>query len=230
MRLAPRRTPPSPGTPVAHLIEGFRYITRNPPVHSILALLGVVSLTGTPYQVLIPIFADRIFHGGARALGTLLGVAGIGALVGALRIAGRTDLKGFTRQIPLFAAGFGATLVTFAYSRDIRLSCAILVVTGFCLMTQLAASNTLIQTLVPDELRGRVMSVYSMMLMGMSPIGSLVAGAAADRIGAPATVAIGGALSVAAAGVFWLRLPKLRAAVRRLLAEQQAGGAAGVMR
>jgi MFS family permease len=213
-------------SPISRVVEGFRFVIRNPPVHAILILLGVVSVTGMPYTVLMPIFADRILHGGARALGGLSAVAGVGALAGALLLASRRDVHGLGRWVAVSALGFGACLTAFAASRQLWLSGAILVPTGFFIMIEMGSSNTLIQSMVPDRLRGRVMSVYSMRFMGMAPIGSLIAGAAAARFGAPATVAAAGAVCMAAAAVFWTRLPKIRTGVRNLIVAQEM--AAGI--
>jgi MFS family permease len=184
-------------------------------------MLGIVSVTGMPYSVLMPIFADRILHGGAWAMGTLMGATGIGALSGALLLASREHLKGLSRWVAIAASGFGVSLIAFGLSRTYWLSLAILVPVGFSMMIQMGSSNTLIQSMVPDHLRGRVMSVYSMVFMGMAPIGSLLAGAAAGRIGAPWTVASGGAICLVSAGVFWLALPKIRVGARRLIVAQQ---------
>jgi MFS family permease len=213
------------GSTLAHVLEGFRFVLDSPPVHALLMLLGVVSLTGMPYAVLMPIFADRILHGGAAGLGWLMGASGVGALGGALLMASRENLKGLSRWVAVAASGFGAGLVVFSFSRNLHLSEALLVPIGFAMIIQMASSNTLIQSMVPDRLRGRVMSVYSMMFMGMAPLGSLAAGAAAHRFGAPLTVAGGGVICMAAAGVFWLRLPQIRTHARRLMvAQQMAGG------
>jgi MFS family permease len=214
-----------PGSPLSHLKEGFGFVLHNTPVHALLMLLGVVSLTGMPYAVLMPIFADRILHGGAAALGWLMGASGVGALAGALLLASRQDLKGLGKWVAVSAVGFGVGLVVFSLSRTFWLSAAILVPVGFAMMIEMGSSNTLIQSMVPDRLRGRVMSVYSMMFMGMAPIGSLLAGAAADRLGAPGTVAAGGLVCMTAAGVFSLWLPRIRVGARKLIvAQQMAGG------
>jgi MFS family permease len=214
-----------PGSPLSHLAEGFRFVLRNTPVHALLALLGVVSLTGMPYAVLMPVFADRILHGGAAALGWLMGASGVGALAGALLLASRKDLKGLGLWVAVSAVGFGLGLALFSLSRTFWLSAAILVPVGFAMMIEMGSSNTLIQSMVPDRLRGRVMSVYSMMFMGMAPIGSLLAGAAAERWGAPWTVASAGLICMAAAGVFSIWLPQIRVRARRLIvAQQMAGG------
>ncbi|HEV2446210.1 MAG TPA: MFS transporter, partial [Candidatus Sulfopaludibacter sp.] len=188
-------------------------------------LLSVVSMTGMPYTVLMPIFADKILHGGATALGTLMGATGVGALAGALLLASRENLKGLGKWVAMAATGFGVALVAFAFCRIYWLSVLVLAPVGFSMMIQMGSSNTLIQSMVPDHLRGRVMSVYSMMFMGMAPLGSLLAGAVADRIGAPWTVAAGGVVCLAAAGVFWTFLPGIRVGARRLIvAQQMAGG------
>jgi MFS family permease len=188
-------------------------------------LLGVVSFTGMPYAVLMPIFAARILHGGARALGLLMGSTGIGALAGALMLASRRDIKGLGRWVALAALGFGAGLMAFSISRIFWLSAAILALCGFAMMIQMGSSNTLIQSMSPDRLRGRVMSVYSMMFMGMAPFGALLAGAVAGRVGAPLTVAGGGAVSMVAASIFWMRWPQIRVRARQLIvAQQMAGG------
>lgn len=225
MNVPPREEPRHHGSPLANIIEGFRYVMHNPPIHGILALLGVVSLTGMPYTVLMPIFADRILHGGAAALGTLMGATGVGALVGALLLASRQTLKGLGKWVAMAATGFGVSLMAFAFCRAYWLSIVVLLPVGFSLMIQMGSSNTLIQSMVPDRLRGRVMAVYSMVFMGMAPFGSLLSGAAADRIGAPWTVAAGGLITIGAAAVFWTFLPGIRVGARRLIvAQQMAGG------
>jgi MFS family permease len=221
MQVAPREAQPA-GSPLRRLAEGFRYVAGNLPVRSLLGLLGVVSLTGMPYTVLMPIFADRILHGGAAALGALMGATGIGALAGALLLATRRNLQGFGRGVSIAAAAFGASVAAFAFSRTYWLSMGILVLAGFSVMLQMGATNTLIQSMVPDRLRGRVMSIYSMMLMGMAPFGSLLAGWGAARFGSPATVASGGVVCMLAAGVFTAILPRVRAEARRILAERPA--------
>ena len=214
-----------PGSPLSRMAEGFRFVIQRPPIHALLMLLGVVSFTGMPYAVLMPIFAHRILHGDARALGWLMGSTGIGALAGALTLASRRDLKGLGRWVALAAMGFGAGLVAFSISRIFWLSAAILALCGFAMMIQMGSSNTLIQSMSPDRLRGRVMSVYSMMFMGMAPFGALLAGAVADRLGAPLTVAGGGAVSMVAAAIFWMWWPQIRVSARKLIvAQQMAGG------
>ena len=177
-----------------------------------------------PYAVLMPVFADRILHGGPRGLGLLMGASGIGALSGGVVLASRTGLRGLGRWVALASAGFGVSLVLFSLSRSFWLSAALLVPVGFCMMVQMASSNTLVQSMVPDELRGRVMAIYSMMFMGMAPFGALFAGLIAERLGAPATVAIGGVACVAASGCFALALPRIRAEARGIILSLQASG------
>lgn len=218
----PRR---SEGSPLDNVIEGFRFVRRTAPIREVLLLLALVSLVAMPYSVLMPIFADRILHGGARGLGILMGATGVGALLGALSLAARSGLRGLGRLIAIAAVGFGGSLIAFALSHTFWLSVVLLVPVGFFMMTETTSSNTLIQAMVPDELRGRVMAVYSMMFMGMAPFGSLFAGAIASGLGAPLTIAIGGAACMAGAGWFRLRLPAIRGEARQLiLAQGLAGG------
>jgi len=210
MRLPKFEPKPMSSRPLAHAAEGFRFVARTPPVRAVLLLLGVISVMGMPYAVLMPIFADRLLHAGARGLGILMGSSGVGALVGALLLARRESAHGLGRWIATAAGSFGVALVLFSLSRSLWLSAALLVPVGGSMMMQMAASNTLVQTMTPDSLRGRVMAVYAMTFMGMAPMGALLAGAAAQRIGAPATVAAGGVVSVLGALVFAARLPSLR--------------------
>ena len=222
MHVAPHERVPGGGSPLANIIEGFRFVIRNRPIHALLILLGIASVTGMPFTVLMPVFADRILHGGPKALGWLTGCAGMGALAAALLLASRQTLKGLSGWIATSATAFGIGLVIFALSRTFLFSALILVPVGFALMLQMGSSNTLIQSMVPDHLRGRVMGVYSMMIMGMAPFGGLLAGVAADRYGAPAAVAAGGVICLASAGIFWTQLPEIRVHARRMIAEQQA--------
>jgi MFS family permease len=224
MRVQPRTHLPS-GPALAHVIEGFRFVKNTAPIRALLLLLGLVSLVAMPYTVLMPIFADRILHGGARGLGILMGATGVGALLGALTLATRTGVYGLGRWVTFSCAGFAITLVAFALSRNFWLSTALLVPVGFCMMLQMSSSNTLIQAMVPDHLRGRVMSVYSMMFMGMAPFGALFGGAAADRLGAPVAVIMGAVAALGGAIIFGLRLPSMRGEARRLIiAQQMVGG------
>jgi MFS family permease len=214
----------SMGSPLEHIMEGFRFVERTAPIRALLLLLGIVSLVGMPYVVLMPIFADQILHGGARGLGILMGATGVGALLGALTLAFREGVKGLGRWVAWCCAGFGSSLIVFSLSHRFWISVILLLPVGYTMMLQMACSNTLIQVMVPDALRGRVMAVYSMMFMGMAPIGALLGGALADRLGAPVTVAIGGLASVAGSIWFWFQLPKIRVEARRLIVAQAAAG------
>jgi MFS family permease len=224
MRVTPHRKVLLPGSPLAHSVEGFRFVWRTSPVRALLILLGAVSLFGTPYAVLMPIFAAQILHGGAGGLGLLMGASGFGALLGALSLARRNKVHGLGRWVAISTAGFGASLILFSLSRSFWLAAALLLPVGFTMMIEMAASNTLIQAMVPDNLRGRVMAVYSMMFMGMAPIGALVAGSLAHSLGAPKTVMLGGVVCIGGAAVFLLRLPKLRDEGRRLIVSLQMTG------
>jgi MFS family permease len=205
-------------------IEGFRFVIGTAPVLALLLLLGTVSLAGMPYAVLMPIFADKILHGGPRGLGLLMGATGVGALGGALSLAMRSGVSGLGRWVATSASAFGVWLILFSLSRVFWLSALLLVPLGASMMVEMASSNTLIQAMVPDALRGRVMAVYSIMFMGMAPIGALMAGSVAERLGAPNTVAIGGLICVAASTVFAARLPALRGEARRLIVAQSVAG------
>ena len=226
MTVEPRKPVKEPGSPLADVIEGFRFVIRSAPIHHLMMLLGVVSVTGMPFAVLMPIFAAQILHGGARGLGILMGASGVGALAGALLLASRETVSGLGRWVAISAGAFGVSLMTFAFSRSFWLSCVLLLPVGFTMMVEMGSSNTLIQTMSPDHLRGRVMSVYSMMFMGMAPLGAVLSGVAAGRWGAPVTVAAGGIVCVAAAAIFGWRWPGLRSEARRLIAAAQM--AAGV--
>jgi MFS family permease len=173
-----------------------------------------------PYTVLMPVFADKILHGGARGLGILMGATGVGALLGAMTLATRTGVRGLGRWVAFSCAGFGLSLFLFALSRVFWLSAVLLFPVGFCMMLQMSSSNTLIQAMVPDHLRGRVMALYSMMFMGMAPFGALLGGALADRMGASFTVALGALACIGAAITFALHLPKVRPEAQRLIIAQ----------
>jgi MFS family permease len=203
---------------LAHLQEGFRYAFGFAPMRALILLLGLVSLVGVPFTVLLPVFATDVLHGGAHTLGFLVSGMGVGSLVGALYLAGRPSVRGLGRVIAGAVALFGASLVAFAASRNEWLSVAILLVAGFGVMVQMAAGNTILQTIVDDDKRGRVMSLYATAFMGALPLGSLIGGTLASRIGAPATVALGGLGCLAGAAVFARSLPALRAQVRPVYA------------
>jgi MFS family permease len=202
--------------------EGFTFVRSARPIVALLVLLGVVSLFGMSYSVLMPVFADQILHAGAKGLGTLMGFSGIGALGGAITLLLKKEVTGLGRWVAMACAGFGISITAFSQSRNLLLSCVLLVCAGFSMMVQMASSNTLIQSMVPDGLRGRVMALYSMMFMGMAPLGSLLSGSLADKISAPYTVALGGGACLMAAITFGSALPSLRPHARRLIVAQQA--------
>jgi MFS family permease len=225
MRVPRRAAVRDPRSTIANILEGFTFVGRTPPIRALIVLLALVSLMGMPYAVLMPIFADQILGGGPRGLGLLMGATGIGALAGALSLTFRKSIYGLGRVVAFASAAFGASLILFSFSRQFWVSAALLIPAGLSMMVQMASSNTLIQSMVPDQLRGRVMAVYSMMFMGMAPFGAMFAGLLAARLGAPATVAIGGAVCMAGAAVFGIKLPALRAQARELIvAQQMAGG------
>jgi len=196
------------------LAEGWRYVRQSIPIRSLLLLLGLISLVGMPYTVLMPILADRTLHGGPHTLGFLMGASGVGALAAALLLAVRKTVLGLGLWITGSAALFGVALAGFALSHSLWLSLAILPFAGFGMMQQMAATNTILQTIVEDDKRGRVMAYYAMAFQGVAPFGSLLAGWVTDRIGVSETLVIGGILCVAGAAWFGSRLRSLRAVVR----------------
>jgi MFS family permease len=220
MIVPPREERPDSASGIERIAEGFRWVARTAPIRALLLLLGLVSVTGMPYAVLMPIFADKVLNGGARGLGILMGASGVGALAGTLTLAAKREVRGLGRWISFASFGFGASMILFASSRSYPLSVVLLVPVGFCMMLQMSSSNTLIQTMVPDELRGRVMAVYSMMFMGMAPFGALVAGAVANHIGAPITVALGGLTCLAGSLIFGSRWPSMRGEAHQLIVAQ----------
>ncbi len=213
------------GSVVSRMVEGFGFVARTPPIRALLLLLGCVSLMSMPYTVLGPVIAQEVLHGGPRAYGMLMSAAGVGSLIGAVRLAAKRTTRGLFRWAATAAAGFGVALILFSLSRVFWLSVALLVPVGFCMIIQTASTNTLIQSMAPDRLRGRVMAVYAMMFLGMSPFGALLAGVLAHPFGAPATVAIGGAVCLVASTVFAWRLPGLRSVAKELLDAQRSAGA-----
>ena len=224
MRAPRRHYLGSSASPLDHFVEGLRFVWGTAPIRALLLLLGLISLVAMPYTVLMPIFADRILHGGARGLGILMGATGVGALLGALTLATRKGVLGLGRWIAFSCGGFAVSLILFSFSRLFWLSAALLLPVGFCMMLQMSSSNTLIQAMVPDHLRGRVMAMYAMVFMGLAPFGALFGGALADRLGAPHTVALGAAAAIGGAVWFGLQLPKIRMEGHRLIIAQTAVG------
>jgi len=194
--------------------EGWTYVSGFTPIRTILLLFALISLMGMPYMVLMPVFAGRVLHGGPHTLGFLMGAAGAGALVSAFSLVLRRSVRGLTKMIPIAALVFGGGLVLFGFSRWVWLSLFLMLFIGFGMLQGMTASNTIIQTLVPEDKRGRVMSYYTAAFMGMAPFGSLLAGALAHWIGAPRTVMFTGSCCIAGGLWFWSRLPAIRREMR----------------
>ena len=194
------------GSPFQNFIQGFRFAMSDMPVRSALLLLSLLSLLGLQYSVFLPIFASDILHRGAKGFGLLMSAAGVGAVLGALYFAGRTSYKGLARWIAGTALTTGTGLIIFSQSHVFWFSAAVLLFVGFAATVQMAATNTIVQSRVPDELRGRVMAVYATMFMGVQPVGSLIAGGVAKHIGAPSTLAVFGVLVLIGSLVFLFRV------------------------
>jgi MFS family permease len=217
----PRDAPPrTDGRVIDELRVGFRYVVGFPPVRTALLLLAVVSTVGQPYTVLMPAIASRTLGGGPHTLGWLMAASGCGALVGALYLASRRSVLGLGRVMNVATAVFGAGLVAFGLSRSLAVSLLVLPVVGAGFMVEMASTNTILQTIVEERLRGRVMAFYTMAFLGTAPLGSLLAGVVADRVGPAATVVGGGIACLAAAAWFATRLPALRALVRPIYVER----------
>jgi len=219
MRVAKTNSRARPQRLTAEVIEGWRTVTESTPIRSVLLLLALVSLVGMPYTVLMPIFAGTILHGGPHTLGFIMAAAGVGALGGAITLAMRRSVLGLGRVIVVSASLFGAGLIGLGLSRTIWLSLVAVAVAGFGMMRHMASSNTILQTIVEEDKRGRVMAYYALAFQGIAPFGSLAAGAIAARVGAPWTIISGGVLCIAGGLWFSLRLPRLREIVRPIYAE-----------
>jgi MFS family permease len=214
MRVAAQALRRESGSVLAQLKEGWEYVTGSAPIRTILLLFAIVGLMGWPFSVLMPIFAGRILHGGPHTLGFLMGAVGVGAVISAVSLAVRKSVLGLGRMIPISAGAFGLGLILFGVSRNLWLSLGLMLVCGFGLMQQMAASNTIIQTIVEESKRGRVMSYYTMSFVGMAPFGSLLAGSMAHWIGAPRTVMFSGACCILGAAWFATRLRLIRDQIR----------------
>src|SRR5271167_2019569 len=194
--------------------EGWTYVSGFAPIRTILLLFAVVSLMGWPFTVLMPVFAGTILHGGPHTLGFLMGAVGVGALISAISLAVRKTVLCLGKMIPISTAAFGIGLILFGLSQTHWISLLLMLVCGFGLLQQMAASNTIIQTIVEESKRGRVMSFYTVAFVGMAPFGSLLAGTVAHAIGAPRTVMLSGAFCIAGAAWFATRLPGIRKLIR----------------
>jgi MFS family permease len=196
------------------LKEGFTYAYNFAPIKYILLLISLVSVTGVPYMVLMPVFAKDIFHGGPQTLGFLMAMSGIGALTGAAYLAARRSVVGLGRVLTFAAGTFGLAIIIFSHSTILWFSMLVMYAAGFSMIVQAAASNTILQTVVDEDKRGRIMSFYTMALVGMMPLGSLLAGSLASKIGAPNTLLAGGACCIIGALLFFRKLPRVREKIR----------------
>lgn len=194
--------------------EGWSYVSEFTPIRTILTLFALVSLMGMPFMVLMPVFAGTVLHGGPHTLGFLMGAAGAGALVSALSLVLRRSVRGLTKMIPIAAMIFGGGLFFFGMSHWVWLSLILMLFTGFGMLQGMTASNTIIQTLVSEDMRGRVMSYYTAAFMGMAPFGSLLAGSLANWMGAPRTVMFTGSCCILGGVWFWTRLRAIRREMR----------------
>lgn len=214
MHVKPREIPLINSGARAHFQEALGYAWHFTPIRSILLLIAIVSLAGMPYVVLMPAVASQVLHGDAHTLGFLMGASGVGALFSALYLASRESVLGLGRIDAIAAGVFGAALIAFSFSTSIWLSCVILMVIGSSMMMQMAASNTILQTIVEESKRGRIMGLFTLAFFGTVPFGSLLAGALAERIGPMPTIAFGGICCVAASAWFAMGLPQMRDHIR----------------
>jgi len=219
MRIKPMDLRRQTGSMLQQMREGWDYVRTFRPIRTILLLFALLGLMGMPHAILLPIFAGQVLHGGAHTLGWLSGASGIGALASGLSLAARKSVVGLTRTIQVAAAMFGGALILFGLSHTLWLSLLLMLFAGFGMVQMFSASNTIIQTLVSEDKRGRVMSYYAMAFFGTAPFGSLLAGALAHRIGAPYTVVITGAFCLAGALWFTLEMPKIKAIMRPIYQE-----------
>ena len=214
MRISPSQEERTTSSMLMQLREGWTYVAGFAPIRSILLLFALLSLMGWPFMVLMPVFAAKVLHGGPHTLGFLMGAVGVGSLISALSLVVRRSVRGLTKMIPIAAVVFGIGLIGFGFSETQWLSMALMLITGFGMMQGLTASNTIIQTLVDEKMRGRVMSYYTMAFVGMAPFGSLLAGALAHALGAPRTVIVSGVACIFGAVWFSTRLTAIRREMR----------------
>ncbi|MGD0278363.1 MAG: MFS transporter [Smithella sp.] len=202
MKIVPREKILKKTNVISDFREGFVYVCKSVPMRSTIVLLALVSLMGVPYQVLMPVFAKQILGGGPHTFGFLMGATGLGALTGAMYLASRKNVHKIWKMIPVSAVVFGIGLITFSLSKNLWISLALLLIVGWGMMVQMASSNTLLQVLVDDDKRGRIMAFYAMAFMGMVPFGSLIAGSLGKIIGVRGTVFLGGVLCILGAFYF----------------------------
>jgi MFS family permease len=214
MKVAPRKSYGKRSHMLKDLREGLNYTFGFAPIRHILLLLALVSLMTMPYTVLMPVFAKEVLHGGSHTFGFLMGAAGFGALLGGLYLASKRTILQLGRIIPIAATVSGVGLIAFSLSRYYPLSLVMMVIAGIGMMLHTASSNTVLQTITDDDKRGRIMSFYTMAIMGTAPFGSLMAGGLAKLIGAPNTIMIGGLACIIGAVFFLRKLPELKDTVR----------------
>ncbi|KAB0664221.1 MFS transporter [Oryzomonas japonica] len=219
MKIKPVETAHTADNLFRQVREGWNYVRGFSPLRTILLLFSIVSLMGYPYMVLLPVFAGQVFHGGPYALGWLTAASGLGALISALSLAFRKSVVGLTRTIQMSSATLGVALILFGFSRQFALSLLLMGFAGFGMMQSASASNTVIQTLVPEDKRARVISYYAMAYFGSAPIGSLLAGALAQKIGAAGTIIITGTFCFVGSLWFSLQMPKIGTAMRPIYQE-----------
>ena len=219
MRVAPPQPYLAPKGAFQELAEGWNYVAQSPAIRSILLLLALISIVGMPAIVLMPVVAADILHGGAHTLGFLMAMSGVGALASAIDLVLRKSVRGLGKRIAISVGLFGVGMVVLGLSKSLTISLALMAVIGFGMMQQMAASNTILQTIAADDKRGRVMSFYTLAILGMNPIGSLLAGGVAAKIGVPATMIGAGAISVAGAVWFYSKLPEIRSVIRPIYRE-----------
>ena len=221
MRIKPLNQVRNKANMLAQMREGWDYVSTFRPIRTILLLFALLSLLGYSWSVILPVFAAQVLHGGATTLGWLMAASGVGALISALSLAVRKSVVGLTRMLQVASATLGVALILFGLSHTFWLSLVLIALVGFGMLQAASVSNTIIQSLVPEDKRVRTMSYYTMAFFGASPFGSLFAGMLADRIGAPHTVIITGSLCLVASVWFSFELPKIRAVMRPIY--QQMG-------
>jgi MFS family permease len=219
MRVRPAQPRLGQKSALQELAEGWKYVVESPAIRSLLLLLALVSAVGMPYTVLMPVVAVDLLHGGAHTLGFLMAMSGVGALASAIGLALRKTVIGLGKMIAISAGMFGGGLILLGISRSLTVSLLLMIVTGFGMMQQMAASNTILQTIAADDKRGRVMSFYTLAILGMNPIGSLLAGGVAAKVGVPVTMIGAGAICLAGAVWFYWKLPEIRRVIRPIYRE-----------
>ncbi len=208
------------GSFLGELGEGFRYATRFSPIRALLLMLGIMSLLQGAFQTLMPVFVKEQYHTGPEAFGLIIGAAGIGAVGAALYLAGRQSIRGLWRHIGVALPGLGFLIMAFGYVHDVRLAAGVSFLVGFLTMMQVASTNSILQAIVEEDKRGRIMSLYGTVLIGAGPVGSVIAGASSGTLGLPLTFLIGGSLALVTTLIFWQSFARLRAKVLPIYIEK----------